>query len=170
MGGREEGQDLGGVVRVVEEEQHAAVGEGGPPERGAALGVVGYAFGGCADRAQQAVEGGRRGDGALAGGESLEVYVELAVGEEVGDLAGCAHGEGGLAAAAHAVDGDHGGVLRGRVRRVGIHRRARRVRRIVLSVDAGEEGGEVLAAAREVGEIVGEGAGGGGRGGSRGGV
>ncbi len=101
--GRDERSQLLGVGRVVQQNQHPAVGGEGPPQGDSAhqiaRQVIGRHTGGGQQRGQRRVPAQR----LLGGSEAAEVDEQLAVGVAVGDGVRGVHGQGRLAAAAHAV-------------------------------------------------------------------
>ncbi len=136
-GGWQQRPYLCGVARVVEQKQHPPAREGGPPQRRPATLVLGDPLVGDAEGAQQRAEHGGRLQGFLAGGVAAQVEAEPPVRVLVGELVGGAHREGGLAAAAHAVDGHD-------------------PRPVTGFGGVPQQGAQFLLAAGEVGEVVGE--------------
>jgi hypothetical protein len=92
--------DLVGVACVVEQDQHAPVGEQRPEQRGPLVLPFRYGRAGDAERAQEPAQDHGRLQRALA--RALEVDVELPVGMGVAHRVGDVHGQGGLADAADA--------------------------------------------------------------------
>lgn len=113
----EQGRHMGGVARVVEDQQDAALGERGAQEEGAVVRVLGEGVVVDAEVREEAGEqlvGGARAIDAVTAQVGVEGSVREGLAHPVGDV----DGEGGLADAAHAGDddgSDGGGGLRGAV-------------------------------------------------------
>ncbi len=114
--GRQQRQHLSGVERVVEQEQDPPLGQGGPPQGGAAGLVLRHALVRHAQRAQQRAERGGRLHGLLDRRVAAQVDEEPPVRIRLRQLVRGPHRQGGLAAAAHAVQGHDPGPLRGPLR------------------------------------------------------
>lgn len=108
---------LVGVTGVVQQHQHAPVGEQAAVERGLRRQPHGYALRGHRQRLQEPGHRLGRGQRGRLGVVPAQVDVELAVGEPVGDLVRPVHGEGGLAHPGRTADGRdrHGARRAGRL-------------------------------------------------------
>lgn len=123
--GRED--PLDDVAGVVQDDENAALGEGGPVEGGPVVRVLGQRTRGDAEVGEETGEQvvGRAGG---SGSEAPQIGVELAVGERGAGAVRCVESEGGLADASHARDDDDRGQTIGSGRQQALAQR-RKLRR-----------------------------------------